>query len=207
MDGKRIAYIRVSTVEQNEARQREALQRFDIEKWYVEKASAKDTNRPKLQELLDFVREGDELYIHDFSRIARSTKDLLNICETLDAKGVRLISNKENIDTSNAAGKLMLTILGAIYEFERENLLERQREGISIAKREKRYKGRKSAEVDETEFSLLLADYQKRRISKKEFAESKAKSKTKAPAPRYGDFDVEEAFRLALERSYGDDDK
>ena len=171
MDGKRIAYIRVSTVEQNEARQREALQRFDIEKWYVEKASAKDTNRPKLQELLDFVREGDELYIHDFSRIARSTKDLLNICETLDAKGVRLISNKENIDTSNAAGKLMLTILGAIYEFERENLLERQREGISIAKREKRYKGRKSAEVDENEFSLLLADYQKRRISKKEFAE------------------------------------
>lgn len=165
------AYIRVSTIEQNETRQREALEKFNIEKWYIEKISAKDTNRPKLQEMLEFVREGDELYIHDFSRIARSTKDLLDICETLDKKGVRLISNKENIDTSNAAGKLMLTILGAIYEFERANMLERQREGISIAKREKRYKGRKSAEVDEKVFVSLLEEYQQRKINKVEFAE------------------------------------
>lgn len=164
------AYIRVSTVEQNEARQREALEKFNIEKWYIEKISAKDTNRPKLQEMLEFVREGDELYIHDFSRIARSTKDLLDICETLDKKGVRLISNKENIDTSNAAGKLMLTILGAIYEFERANMLERQREGCEIAKREGKYKGRQAAKIDEKVFVSLLEEYQQRKISKVEFA-------------------------------------
>lgn len=165
------AYIRVSTIEQNETRQREALEKFNIEKWYIEKISAKDTNRPKLQEMLEFVREGDELYIHDFSRIARSTKDLLDICETLDKKGVRLISNKENIDTSNAAGKLMLTILGAIYEFERANMLERQREGCEIAKREGKYKGRQAAKIDEKVFVSLLEEYQQRKINKVEFAE------------------------------------
>ena len=95
-----LAYIRVSTVEQNEARQVEAMEKYHIEKWFVEKVSAKDTNRPKLQELLDFVREGDTIHIHDFSRLARSTKDLLDIVEQLNAKGVTLVSNKENVDTS-----------------------------------------------------------------------------------------------------------
>lgn len=95
-----LAYIRVSTVEQNEARQVEAMEKHHIEKWFVEKISAKDTNRPKLQELLDFVREGDTIHIHDFSRLARSTKDLLDIVEQLNAKGVTLVSNKENVDTS-----------------------------------------------------------------------------------------------------------
>lgn len=75
----RVAYVRVSTVEQNEARQVEALKVHDIEKWYIEKVSAKDTNRPKLKEMLEYVREGDTIYIHDFSRLARSTKDLLGI--------------------------------------------------------------------------------------------------------------------------------
>ena len=103
-----VAYIRVSTVMQNEARQVEALEKFNIEKWFIEKVSAKDTNRPKLQEMLEFVREGDTVYIHDFSRLARSTKDLLEIVETLNNKGVALISNKENLDTSTPTGKLML---------------------------------------------------------------------------------------------------
>ena len=80
----RIAYIRVSSIDQNEQRQIEAMQKYGIEKWFKEKISAKDTNRPKLQELLEFVREGDTLYIHDFSRLARSTKDLLDIVELLD---------------------------------------------------------------------------------------------------------------------------
>lgn len=135
-----LAYIRVSTAEQNEARQFEAMQKYSIDKYFTEKVSAKDTNRPKLQELLDFAREGDTIHIHDFSRLARSTKDLLDIVETLNNKGVHLISNKENIDTSTPTGKLMLTMIGAIAEFERQNLLDRQREGIAIAKREGKYK-------------------------------------------------------------------
>ena len=115
----RVAYVRVSSVDQNETRQIEALKKHDIEKWYTEKVSGKDTNRPQLQEMLDFVRSGDTVYIHDFSRLARSTKDLLDIVETLEKKGVHLVSNKENIDTSTPTGKLMLTMIGAIAEFER----------------------------------------------------------------------------------------
>lgn len=96
----RLAYIRVSTMEQNEQRQIDAMHNYNIEKWFTEKISAKDTNRPKLQELLEFARQGDIIYIHDFSRLARSTKDLLDIVDLLTSKGVALISNKENIDTS-----------------------------------------------------------------------------------------------------------
>lgn len=130
------AYIRVSTVEQNEARQLEAMKKYDIpaENYYVEKVSGKDTNRPKLQELLAKVEKGDVIHIHDFSRLSRSVADLLKLVETLEAKGVTLISNKENLDTSTPTGKLMLTMIGAINEFERANLLERQREGVIIAR-------------------------------------------------------------------------
>lgn len=100
----RIAYVRVSTVEQNETRQVEALEKYGIEKWYTEKLSAKDTNRPQLQQMLEFAREGDTIYIHDFSRLARSTRDLLDITERLQEKGIHLVSNKENIDTSTPTG-------------------------------------------------------------------------------------------------------
>ena len=167
----KIAYVRVSTAEQNEARQIEALEKHGIEKWFTEKVSAKDTNRPKLQEVLNFVREGDTIYIHDFSRLARSTKDLLEIVEILNEKKVHLVSNKENIDTGTPTGKLMLTMIGAIAEFERQNLLERQREGIEIAKREHKFKGRKPIHVDEFLFEQLLQEYHKRKINKVQFAE------------------------------------
>lgn len=160
----RIAYIRVSTVEQNEARQVEAMQQYNIEKWFTEKVSAKDTNRPKLQELLDFAREGDTVHIHDFSRLARSTKDLLEIVELLNGKGVHLVSNKEKIDTSTPTGKLMLTMIGAIAEFERQNLLDRQREGIAIAKREGKYTGGKRKQIHG--FSDGYARYKAREITK-----------------------------------------
>ena len=143
-----VAYVRVSTIEQNEARQVEALQKYGIEKWYTEKVSGKDTKREQLQLMLDFVREGDVIYTMDFSRLSRSVSDLLNIIETLDSKGVRLVSLKENFDTHTALGKLMLTVIAAINAFERENLLERQREGIAIAKQQKKYKGRKPKELD-----------------------------------------------------------
>ena len=143
-----VAYVRVSTVEQNEARQVEALQKHGIEKWYTEKVSGKDTKREQLQLMLDFVREGDVIYTMDFSRLSRSVSDLLNIIETLDNKGVRLVSLKENLDTHTPHGKLMLTVIAAINAFERENLLERQREGIEIAKQQKKYKGRKPKELN-----------------------------------------------------------
>ncbi len=164
----RVAYVRVSTVEQNEARQVEALKVHDIEKWYIEKVSAKDTNRPKLKEMLEYVREGDTVYIHDFSRLARSTKDLLGIVEQLEKKGVHLFSNKENIDTSTSTGKLMLTMIGAIAEFERNNLLERQREGIAIAKQKNKYKGRKAKEI--ADFDVWYKKYKNRDINKVQFA-------------------------------------
>ena len=141
-----IAYVRVSTIEQNEARQTEGLKKYSIDKWFTEKVSAKDTNRPKLKEMIEFARENDTIYIHSLDRLARSTKDLLDIVEQLQAKGINLVSSKENIDTSTATGKLMLTMIGAINTFERENMLERQREGIAIAKEEGKYMGRK--EID-----------------------------------------------------------
>ena len=99
-----VAYVRVSTVEQNEARQVEALEKQSIEKWFIEKISGKNTNRPQLQAMLDYVREGDTVYVHDFSRLARSTKDLLVLVEKLKAKGVYIVSNKENIDSSTPTG-------------------------------------------------------------------------------------------------------
>ena len=163
-----IAYVRVSTVEQNEARQLEALEKRDIDKWFTEKISAKTADRPQLQAMIDFAREGDTIYIHDFSRLARSTADLLKLVEQLTAKGVHLVSNKENIDTSTPTGKLMLTMIGAINEFERTNLLERQREGIAIAKREGKYAGRKAVSV--ADFEAHYQRYVRREISKAELA-------------------------------------
>ena len=166
----RVAYVRVSTVEQNEARQLEALKKHDIEKWFIEKVSGKDTNRPKLQEMLDFVREGDTVYIHDFSRLARSTKDLLEILEELTGKGVALVSNKENLDTSTSTGKLMLTVIAAINEFERQNLLERQKEGIEIAKREGKFKGGQVKQIDDAAFNAAYEKYKNRELNKTQFA-------------------------------------
>lgn len=163
-----IAYVRVSTLEQNEARQVEELERHNIDKWFTEKVSAKDIKRPQLQAMLEFAREGDTIYVHDFSRIARSTTDLLNIVETLDTKGIHLVSNKENIDTSTPTGRLMLTMIGAINEFERTNLLERQREGIAIAKKDGKYKGRKA--IDIPDFDKHYARYKAREINKVQFA-------------------------------------
>lgn len=131
------AYCRVSTIEQNLDRQLEAMKKYDIpaENYFTEKVSGKNTDRPELQRLLATVKEGDTIHIHDFSRLSRSTSDLLTIVETLTTKGVHLVSNKENLDSSTPTGKLMLTMIGAINEFERVNLLERQREGIVEAKK------------------------------------------------------------------------
>ena len=164
-----IGYVRVSTVDQNEARQIEALKKYDIEKWYSEKVSGKDLNRPELQKMLDFAREGDTIFIHDFSRISRSVKDLLSLIDLLEAKKVHLVSVKENLDTSTPAGRLMLTMIGAINEFERANLLERQAEGIAIAKAKGKYKGRKAIEINEA-FIEGYNKYFARKLSKSALA-------------------------------------
>lgn len=164
-----IGYVRVSTIEQNEARQIKALEKHNIDKWYIEKVSAKDTNRPKLQEMLEFAREGDTIYIHDFSRLARSTKDLLELIEQMQKKGIHLVSNKENIDTSTPTGELMVTMIGAINQFERRNLLERQREGIAIAKAKGKYRGRKEIEVDKN-FKAGYERYLNRELNKVQLA-------------------------------------
>ena len=164
----KVGYVRVSTVNQHEDRQLVTMEKFGVEKLFQEKVSGKDKNRPQLQQLLDFVREGDTVIIHDFSRLARSTKDLLEIVEYLNNKKVALISAKENLDTSTATGKLMLTMIGAINEFERTNLLERQREGIAVAKKKGKYKGRKEVKIDN--FEQYYNKYLNREITKTQLA-------------------------------------
>ena len=159
----KVGYIRVSTEEQHEARQMEAMKGFGIDKYFIEKKSGKNTtDRPQLQALLEFVREGDTVYIHSLDRLARSTQDLLNIVEQLQAKGVELHSDKEAIDSNTPTGKLMLTMIAAINQFERENLLERQREGIAIAKEQGKYKGRKQVKPDA--WAEAYAKYKAREI-------------------------------------------
>ena len=145
--GKNIAYVRVSTAEQNETRQKEALKKYDIDKWFIEKASGKDTNRPRLQEMLEYIREDDTVYVEEFSRLGRSTPDLLNTVQQIEDVGAKFVSLKENFDTKTPTGKLQMTMMAAIAEFERSMILERQREGIAIAKREGKYKGRKAVSV------------------------------------------------------------
>lgn len=166
-----VAYIRVSTVEQNESRQYAALEPYKVERYFSEKVSGKSTDRPQLQAMFDFVREGDTVYVCEFSRLARNTQDLLAIVEHLQQKGVKLISLKERLDTMTPTGKLMLTMIGAISEFERDLILERQKEGIAVAKKEGKYKGRKKIEIgDLPSFERLYAKYMRREISKAEMA-------------------------------------
>lgn len=152
MSGEKIGYVRVSTQHQNNERQMEIMTDYNTNKDFIEHISGKNRNRPQLQALLDYVREGDTVFVESYSRLARNTKDLLDIVSQLTEKGVTLVSHKEQADTSTSQGKLMLTIFGALAEFERDCLLERQREGIEIAKEQGKYKGRPEqyiAEFDE----------------------------------------------------------
>ena len=139
----KIGYVRVSTAEQNEGRQVEALKPHHIDKWYIDKCSGKNTDRPQFKAMLDYIRDGDTVFVEDFSRLSRSVADLLKILEDCKRKKIRLVSLKENTDTSTPTGKLFITIVAAINEFERANILERQAEGIALAKQKGVYKGRK----------------------------------------------------------------
>ena len=144
----KIGYVRVSTKEQNTARQEELMKLMGADKVYIDKMSGKDMERPFLQEMMNFVREGDSVVVESISRFARNTKDLLELTERLSNKRVQFISQKENIDTDTPAGKFMLTIFGAVAELEREYIRQRQREGIEIAKQQKKYKGRPAKQLD-----------------------------------------------------------
>lgn len=147
----RIGYIRVSTEEQNTARQELQLQNLD--KLFLEKKSGKTaSDRPELNKMMDYLREGDTLIVESISRFARNTKDLLSLVEELKAKGVTFVSLKESIDTSTPQGQFMLTVFGAMAQLERESILQRQREGIEIAKGEGRYKGRQPIKIDDSAF-------------------------------------------------------
>ena len=145
--GQNVAYVRVSSVDQNRERQRAALQGHQIDRWFEESLSGKNMERPQLQELLQYIREGDTVYVSEFSRLGRSTADLLEIVKRIEGKGATLVSLKENFDTHSAAGKLQMTMLAAISEFERSMILERQAEGIAIAKKKGKYKGRTRVQI------------------------------------------------------------
>lgn len=139
----KIGYIRVSTQEQNTARQEVLLEQLGVKMVYIDRMSGKNTDRPELQKMLQYVRQGDIVVVESISRFARNTRDLLELVEQLTAKEVEFVSLKEAIDTSTPTGKFMLTIFGAVAELEREYILQRQREGIEIAKAQGKYAGRK----------------------------------------------------------------
>lgn len=145
----KVAYIRVSTEEQNTARQEEAMKAMGVERIYIEKVSGKNTDRPQLKAMMEFIREGDSVIVESYSRLARSTHDLLDLVETFTSKGVAFRSLKEDIDTSTPQGKLMLTIFAGLAQFERECLLQRQAEGIAVAKAKGKYKGRTPSPIPE----------------------------------------------------------
>ena len=160
-----VGYVRVSTEEQNTIRQEVLMQDLGVDQIFIDKASGKNTARRELQNMLAYVRVGDTVIVESYSRLARSTRDLLDIVETLKSKGVEFISKKESIDTCTPAGRLMLTIFAGLYQFERECTLERQAEGIVEAKKAGKYKGRKPIDVDAAKFKRLYDEWKAGRIT------------------------------------------
>lgn len=148
----RIGYARVSTEAQETARQTRAFDEQNVEKVFIDKASGKNTNREQLNQMLDFIRDGDIVIVESISRIARNTKDLLNIIDTINNKGAFFVSLKEALDTSTPQGKFTLTVFGAMAELERECILQRTREGIALAKEQHKYKGKPKMKIDEVAF-------------------------------------------------------
>ncbi len=154
----RVAYERVSTTGQSTLRQDVLMQEYQIEKFFSEKVSGKDRNRPELQKMLDFVREGDTIVIESISRLARSTRDFLNILDELEKKQVALVSLKENIDTSTPTGRFLVSIFAALAQLEREQILIRQQEGVNAQKAAGTYTGgRPRIQVDVKQFKATVA--------------------------------------------------
>lgn len=148
----KIGYVRCSSVTQNPERQEVLMERLGVDRVYIDMCSGKNMQRPQLQAMLDFMREGDTIIVESFSRLARSTKDLLEITDIMTAKGVEFISQKETIDTKTPAGRMLLTILASISQFERECIRERQQEGIELKKARGEYKGRVPIKIEDADF-------------------------------------------------------
>lgn len=139
------------------------MQELGVDRVFIDRQSGKDTSRPELKRMMDFVREGDVVIVESISRFARNTRDLLELVEQLTDKKVEFISKKESLDTSTPSGRFVLTIFGAVAQLEREYLLQRQKEGIAIAKQEGKYKGRKP--IDRPDLNLVVASWQKGEIT------------------------------------------
>lgn len=172
----KIGYIRVSTQEQNTIRQEVLMESLGVDEVYIDRMSGKNTNRPELQRMMGYVRRGDTVIVESISRFARNTRDLLELVERLTAKGVEFVSKKEAIDTTTPTGKFMLTIFGAVAELEREYILQRQREGITIAKDQGKYTGRKPTPAPD--FDRVVAQWHRGEITAVEAMRTLKMSKT-----------------------------
>lgn len=127
----RYGYVRVSTTHQNTARQDLLMEQLDVDRVFIDKCTGKNTDRPEFQKMMATVKRGDVVVVESYSRMSRSTKDLLDTVEKLNDLGVGFISKKETIDTTTAAGRMFLTFIAGMNQFEREVMLERQAEGIA----------------------------------------------------------------------------
>lgn len=173
----KIGYIRVSTTDQNTARQEVLMKELGVDEVYIDKASGKSKdNRAQLYTMLEYVRKGDTVIVESISRFARNTKDLLELVDILTKKEVEFVSKKEAIDTTTPTGKFMLTIFGAVAELEREYILQRQKEGIAIAKSEGKYKGRTRKEYPD--FDKIVGLWRNGKITATEAMKRLGMSKT-----------------------------
>jgi len=155
--GERIMYQRISTRSQNLARQETIATELNIDKVFVDVMSGKDTKRPQLEDMLSYVRSGDTVIVESFSRLGRSLRDLLDIIEQLEKKNVTLHSQKEGICTDTASGRLQVALFAALSQFEREIMLERQAEGVAVAKATGKYKGGVPKPTDWDKFNSVYS--------------------------------------------------
>ena len=162
-------YARVSTEAQNLDRQLDALENYGVDMIYNEKMSGTKKNRPELTKLLDRITEGDTVVVESLSRLGRSTKDLIELTETFQSKGVNLVSLKESIDTNSPTGKLLFTLMSAIAQFERDVIADRTREGLKSARARGRTGGRPRADPEQVKKAVKL--YKTEQYSIKEIEE------------------------------------
>ena len=149
-------YARVSTEQQNLDRQLDALKKYGVDIIYNEKMTGTKRDRPELTKLLDRMTEGDTVVIESLSRLGRSTKDLIELTELFEQKGVHLVSLKESIDTSTSTGKLLFTLMSAIAQFERDVIADRTREGLRAARARGKAGGRPKTDPDAVRKAVKL---------------------------------------------------
>lgn len=165
----RVGYARVSTIDQNLERQIDMLKnKYNCEKIYDEKLSGKNTDRPVFQEMMNTIKQGDTLVVVELSRLGRSLKDLLSIVDELNNRGINIICDKENIETNTPMGRFLLGVFASLAQYEREQMLERQREGIRIAKMEGKYKGRRPVKRDSENVNQICQLYFNRQLNLKQ---------------------------------------